>query len=93
MCFHVQNLHEKRYVFMYCISAYLHVYPHNIIMVKGLFLHILQQKYAFKVLYLLLYHITSHPRCLIGAEAEYKGSYTTFMFSCFIILLLCFHVL
>ena len=33
----------------------------------------------------LLYHITSHPRCLIGAEAEYKGSYTTFMFSCRVI--------
>ena len=32
-----------------------------------------------------LYHITSHPRCLIGAEAEYKGSYTTFMFSCRVI--------
>ena len=40
-----------------------------------------------------LYHITSHPRCLIGAEEEYKGSYTTFMFSSFNILLSCFYVL
>ena len=49
--------------------------------------------YIADVLILYLYHITSHPRCLIGAEAEYKGSYTTFMFSCFILLLSCFHVL
>ena len=42
--------------------------------------------------YISLYHIISHPRCLIGAEEEYKGSYTTYMFSSFNILLSCFYV-